>query len=138
MRQFKGSVLSVEVSRNLLKSIAKSSMLENTIVPIYGKIRLFVSRAPHSYLKPKDVVYSARNEKFLFKREDGISETFSDKDYSITKKLDELKDMGYNKFYVNLSRSNLDRKFITELIKSINLAKGMKNTSQFNYFLNLK
>ncbi len=137
-RNFKASSLSFEVSRNILKSLSNYNHLDSVIVPIYGKIRLFVSRAPHSYLNKNDNVYSSRGEKFIFKRENGISETFSDKDYSLTKKLDELKNMGFCNFYIDLSYSSINPKFTSELLRSIKAKKGMQNTTQFNYFLRLK
>jgi putative protease len=137
-KNIKATVLSVEITKNELKSIKDTKKINNIIVPIYGKIRLFVSRAPHEELKKQDEVKSLRDEKFIFKREEGLSLTLSDKDFSLTKKLRELTEMGYYKFYIDLEYKKVDKKFSQKLIQSIKSSKVTPNTNTFNYFLKLK
>lgn len=137
-RGLKASTLSIEITKNELKLMKNAKNINNIIVPIYGKIRLFVSRAPHSDLAKQDEVKSLRDEKFIFKRENGVSLTLSDKDFSLTKRLRELNEFGYYKFYVDLEYNTVDKKFAQKLVQNIKAGKVTQNSTTFNYYLKLK
>jgi len=137
-RGLKGSVLSIEITKNELKLMKTIKNINNVIVPIYGKIRLFVSRAPHDELKKQDEVKSLRDENFIFKRENGVSLTLSDKDFSLTKRLRELSEFGYYKFYIDLEYNTVDKKFAQKLVQNIKAGKATQNSTTFNYYLKLK
>jgi putative protease len=137
-RNLKGSTLSIEITKNELKLMKNTKNISNVIVPIYGKIRLFISRAPHFDLKKEDEVKSLRDERFIFKRENGVSLTLSDKDFSLTKRLRELNEFGYYKFYIDLEHNTVDKKFAQKLIESVKSGKETNNSTTFNYYLSLK
>jgi len=137
-RGLKGSTLSIEITKNELKLMKTTKNIGNVIVPIYGKMRLFISRAPHPELGKNDEVKSLREEKFIFKRENGVSLTLSDKDFSLTKRLRELNEFGYYKFYIDLEHNTVDKKFAQRLVEAVKAGKATQNTSTFNYYLTLK
>ena len=137
-RGLKGSTLSIEITKNELKLMKTAKNINNIIVPIYGKVRLFISRAPHPELEQNSEVKSLRDEKFIFKRENGVSLTLSDKDFSLTKRLRELSEFGYYKFYIDLEHNDVDKKFAQRLVQSVKGGKPTNNASTFNYYLTLK
>ncbi|MBN2694902.1 U32 family peptidase [bacterium] len=133
----KESVFSYEGTSDELTDISKKGFSDNLIVPVFAKIRLFVSRAPHPLLKKEDFVSSQRGEKFIFRQNGEISETFSTKDFSLMRKISKLNSMGFSKFYIDLEHITTKIDCETTL-KLLSKEKEPKESSTFNFFLDLK
>lgn len=132
------SVLSFEITKRELQGLAQSNRLSEMIVPIYAKIKLFISRAPHPELKHGEIIKSSRNEPFIFRRNNGVSYVFSARDFSLTKRLKQLREFGYHQFYLDLESVELDKLFVLTLVKAFKRGGEVKQTGTFNYFLDLK
>ncbi len=133
----KESVFSYEGTSDELTDISKKGFSDSLIVPVFAKIRLFVSRAPHPLLKKEDFVSSQRGEKFIFRQNGEISETFSTKDFSLMRKISKLNSMGFSKFYIDLEHITTKIDCETNL-KLLSKEKEPKESSTFNFFLDLK
>ena len=130
---FQRWVSDIENNRENLNALKVKS---RTIVMLYSKYPMLISRIPNG-LKNNSILEDNKKKKFYFKIKKELFHIYSNETFNITGRINELRQMGYNKFLFDLSHFNTFKRGIKSFYNSIKYGK-IKSINEFNYNFNLE
>ena len=118
------------------KNYENMVLKSNSVILLYSKYPLLVSRVPTG-LKNNSFLEDNKKKKFYFKQKRGLYHIYSNETFNISFRINEFKQMGYNKFLYDVSLINNFKRGIKSFYNSLKYGK-LKTGNEFNYNFNLE